>query len=156
MIDDATVVSLRPASLGGLGLLVVFNHQLIADQAHDNPAGPDQLADRMRGWLTDPRHQVTIADQDGVPVGYAVWSRDEHEGTYLRQLFVDRPFRRTGVGRSIGTELRRPGSSGWMCCSTQTRGCLPGPSGPALSRSGADPGPSPPGSETCKPNAVRW
>src|SRR5689334_7843837 len=97
-------MTLRPALEADVPLLAELNRQLIADQGHDSAAGPAELAARMRHWLGGAQ-RVAVAEEDGVPVGYAVWREDEHDGVYLRHLFVAREHRRGGVGRRMVTEL---------------------------------------------------
>ncbi len=100
----------RFAGDADLDLLAEWNHQLIRDEGHRNPMSVPELAGRMRGWLAGEYRAVLFLDPD--PVAYALF-RTEDTLVHLRQLFVRRDRRRTGVGRSAIALLRRdvwPGS----------------------------------------------
>jgi GNAT superfamily N-acetyltransferase len=86
-------------------LLAEMNKQLIEDEGHRNPMGVEQLTDRMRGWL-EGQYRAALFTQAGQVVGYALW-RPEEQGYYLRQFFISRPHRRTGLGRAGVDWLRR-------------------------------------------------
>jgi GNAT superfamily N-acetyltransferase len=86
-------------------LLAPLNAQLIRDEGHRNSMNIPQLAERMRGWLTDEYRAVVFDDDDGV-VGYALF-RHEPEHIYLRQFFVRPESRRRGIGRNALLWLRR-------------------------------------------------
>ena len=64
----------------------------------------EQLAERMRKWL-DGEYRAIIFSEDQ-PVAYALFKKEE-ELVYLRQMFVRRDRRRSGVGRSAFEILRR-------------------------------------------------
>jgi GNAT superfamily N-acetyltransferase len=78
-------------------LLGELNHQLIQDEGHRNPMSIPQLQERMRGWLVKDYTAILFENETGV-FAYALY-REEPEFIYLRQLFVQRPFRRQGLGR---------------------------------------------------------
>jgi len=81
-----------------LDLLAVWNHQMIADQGHDNPMTVAELRTRMAKWISG-EYQVGLFDQDGKSLAYCVW-RNQEEIVFLRQLFVTRDQRRQGVGKA--------------------------------------------------------
>lgn len=97
MSHAAGHLAVRQATPADLAVLTAFNRQLIDDQVHDNPSGTAELERRMLGWLSGA-YRVALIECDGVPVAYAVWREDE-DGVYLRQFFVVRERRRTGLGR---------------------------------------------------------
>lgn len=94
----------RYAMNGDLGLLAEWNHQLIRDEGHRNPMTVEQLKERMKIWL-QAEYQAVIFSGDE-PVAYALYKREE-KLIYLRQLFVRRDRRRSGVGRDALTILRQ-------------------------------------------------
>lgn len=93
----------RTATLADIETLAELNHQLIADEGADNPRSVPQLAERMAEWL-EGRYRAVLFEEGGAPVAYALY-RDDGESIYLRQFFVTRERRRTGVGRDAITRL---------------------------------------------------
>jgi predicted GNAT family acetyltransferase len=79
-------------------LLAELNHQLIADEGHDNPMTVAELEQRVRGWLAT-EYQAVLFHEEGKVIAYGLFREDESGRTHLRQFFVGRPFRRRGVGR---------------------------------------------------------
>ncbi|MFP4356245.1 MAG: GNAT family N-acetyltransferase [Phycisphaerae bacterium] len=98
-------ISARLATADDAPLLAELNKQLIVDEGHRNPMNVQQLAQRMRGWLTGEYHGA-IFSQGGSIVGYALW-RKEDDGYYLRQFYIVRESRRRGLGRAGIEWLRR-------------------------------------------------
>lgn len=94
----------RYASEQDLGLLADWNHQLIQDEGHRNPMTVEQLAERMRQWLRGEYRAVLFSDD--APVGYALFKKEEGL-IYLRQLFVRRDKRRSGIGGAAFAVLRK-------------------------------------------------
>lgn len=80
-------------------LLVEWNRRLVVDERAWKVSAKDLpfLRRRMRRWLSGPYRAVLFL-RGGAPVAYALYRRRER-GVYLRQLYVDRPCRRTRVGR---------------------------------------------------------
>ena len=99
-------LSWREASESDLGLLAEWNHQLIRDEGHRNPMTIPELAERMRNWLRSEYRAVLFSDRNNEPVAYALF-KTEGALIYLRQLFVRRDRRRSGVGRGAFAILRR-------------------------------------------------
>ncbi len=63
-----------------------------------------QLRERMKGWL-EGEYKALIFELGSAPVAYALY----REGTteiYLRQLFVERGYRRQGIGREAVSVLQ--------------------------------------------------
>jgi len=98
-------VTVRLATPADVAALVVMNRHLIEDQHHDSTASDDDLERRMRQWITGTEYEVGVVELEDGPVAYAVW-RDDEDGIYLRQFFVSRDHRRSGVGRAGFTALR--------------------------------------------------
>lgn len=74
-----------------------LNHQLIQDEGHRNPMSAHELRERMRKWI-ESDYRAILFEQNSKIVAYALY-REEKELVYLRQFFVQRAFRRSGVGR---------------------------------------------------------
>jgi GNAT superfamily N-acetyltransferase len=103
-MNAARDLSYRFATDADLDLLSEWNHQLIRDEGHRNPMSPLELRERMKGWLAGEYVAVVFYLGD-VPVAYALY-RESRTEVYLRHLFVDRRFRRCGIGRQAVTILR--------------------------------------------------
>ncbi len=88
----------RQATEDDIGTLAKLNRQLIQDEGSRNRMTLGALEVRMRSWLQGSYGAVLFYLQETPPVAYAVY-RDEPGGVYLRQFFVDRLYRRRGVGR---------------------------------------------------------
>ncbi|HOW71718.1 MAG TPA: GNAT family N-acetyltransferase [Phycisphaerae bacterium] len=78
-----------------LGLL---NCRLIEDEGHRNTMTVAELEQRMAGWL-EGEYKAIIFSRAGIVLGYGLYRR-EPEWYYLRQFFVDRDYRRQGIGRA--------------------------------------------------------
>ena len=83
------------ATLDDVSNLAAMNRRLIEDERHSNPMDVGQLADRMQQWLTAEYTSYIAKDADEV-LGYCLY-RDDGEFYYLRQLFVERQHRRSGI-----------------------------------------------------------
>ncbi len=88
----------RRASRRDLPLLASWNRRLIVDEKADTPRGLAFLQLRMGRWLSGS-YRAVLFFEDKTPVAYALY-RVQLAGIYIRQLYVDRPYRRRGVGRS--------------------------------------------------------
>ena len=98
-------MQLRKAVLADLRSLAEMNRQLIRDSGHRNPMNLVQLTRRMKGWL-QKEYQAWIFLEKSQVAGYCLFRR-EKEFLYIRQFYVGRPFRRTGLGRRAFGWLRR-------------------------------------------------
>ena len=98
----------RFAMLKDVPMLARMNRQLVDDEGHRNRMQTDAwLEKRMRGFLTG-EYRAVLFELDGRTVAYVLFT-DRTEGgdtVYLRQIFVDRAYRRKGVGREIMRILR--------------------------------------------------
>lgn len=97
-------LSWRYASEADLAVLAEWNHQLIRDEGHRNPMTVEQLAERMKKWIQGEYNAVVFCESE--PVGYALF-KQEDSLIYLRQFFVRRDRRRSGIGRVAFGHLRR-------------------------------------------------
>ena len=78
-----------------------MNRQLTEDEGHRNRFHPETwFEERMRVFLAGS-YRAVLFEKDGRTVAYALYTaQTEHADTiYLRQIFVDREYRRQGVGR---------------------------------------------------------
>ncbi len=99
-------ILIRNATSADLPLLARMNKHLIEDEHSRNPMGLDELADRMAHWMEDTwQVQLFVEPVSGEVVGYAVYQErpdeyfPEQRTVYLRQMFVEREKRNTGIGR---------------------------------------------------------
>ena len=98
MVDEP--IRFRAATLADAGLLGRLNHQLIRDEGHRNPMSADELVERMRGWLVDEGYEALLGYDGDEVVAYVLW-RDQPDSIYLRQIFVQRDYRRQGAARHL-------------------------------------------------------
>lgn len=103
-MERQTRMLFRTATPDDVPLLAQFNHHLIQDEGHHNPMTVPELAERMHEWLQSGVYTAVIFEQDPqTPVAYALY-RDDGDSIYLRQFFVNRLYRRQGIGR-VAIEL---------------------------------------------------
>ena len=73
-----------------------MNKRLIEDEGHSNPMTAEQLAERMATWIAT-NYAAHILTADGEKAGYCV-SRYDGDAIYIRQLYIERVYRRRGYG----------------------------------------------------------
>ncbi len=91
----------RFATLADLPILTKMNRALVEDEQHRHRFKPDAwIEQRMRGFLTSG-YKAVLFELDDEAVAYALYTdHPDHSDTlYLRQIFVDRAYRRQGLGR---------------------------------------------------------
>jgi GNAT superfamily N-acetyltransferase len=99
-------LTFRIAAAADLPQLASWNRQLIEDEGHDNTMSLEELAVRMRSWLTTEYQALIFEDPAApAPVAYALL-RDTPEWVHLRQFFVARDRRRRGIGARAVALLR--------------------------------------------------
>jgi GNAT superfamily N-acetyltransferase len=86
----------RTAAAADLPTLARMNQELIEDEGHRNPMNLAELERRMRSML-DGGYTATLFERSGHLVAYALWT-EQPDWVYLRQFFVDRDYRRSGIG----------------------------------------------------------
>ena len=89
----------RKALLSDVPVLAVINHRLIEDERHPNPMNLEQLQERMAGWL-QAEYTGYLAFDDESPIAYCLY-RDDARYFYLRQLYVERGWRRRGIATQL-------------------------------------------------------
>jgi ribosomal protein S18 acetylase RimI-like enzyme len=104
MTTDSTIhqqpVSLtyRFASARDLPQLAIMNQRLIQDEGHSNPMTLSQLEARLADWLSSNSYSAILFQQNEWCVAYAIL-RDTPDYVYLRHFYVERAYRRQGIGR---------------------------------------------------------
>jgi len=88
----------RAATAADCPLLGELNYQLIQAEGHRNPMTPQELAERMHGWLHHEYAATLFAENEEI-VAYALYRLQPSE-IYMRQLFVVPQRRRQGLGRN--------------------------------------------------------
>lgn len=92
-------------ALDDVRLLAEMNSRLIRDEGHRNPMTSRELEERMRRWLLTGEYEAVLFG--GPPAeAYALFRRDG-DSVHLRQFFVERQFRRKGIGRAAFETLLR-------------------------------------------------
>ncbi|MBN1584197.1 MAG: GNAT family N-acetyltransferase [Anaerolineae bacterium] len=94
-------VAYRIATFEDVPLLAAMNRQLVHDEGHRNRFKPDAwFEERMRAFLAG-NYTAVLFEIESQVVAYALYvDHPDHADTiYLRQIFVDRAWRRRGIGR---------------------------------------------------------
>ena len=79
--------------------LAELNKHLIEDERHPNPMNIAQLTQRMKEWLATDYICYVAKQNEGI-VAYCLY-RDDGEHYYMRQLYVDRTYRRKGIATQL-------------------------------------------------------
>jgi ribosomal protein S18 acetylase RimI-like enzyme len=98
----------RMATPGDTPLLVRMNRKLVEDEGHRNRFQSDAwLEERMRSFITG-EYKAVLFEAGGESVGYALFTvhREHADTVHLRQIFIEREFRRRGIGREVLRILR--------------------------------------------------
>jgi ribosomal protein S18 acetylase RimI-like enzyme len=97
-------IDLRKATINDITALAEMNQQLIQDERSRNPLNVGQLKLRMQTWLDGSWSAVMIYKNDDL-IGYLMYQQREddyypdQQVIYVRQFFVQRAYRRRGIGR---------------------------------------------------------
>ena len=97
------MISVRKCSSDDLTLLAEYNKRLIEDEKSDNPMDTAQLRDRMKGFL-ETDYDAYLFGFEGNEIGYAL-VKTSCSPLYLRQFFIDRPYRRRHFGEQAFRRL---------------------------------------------------
>jgi predicted acetyltransferase len=87
----------RFATRADAQILGALNYQLIQDEGHRNQMSISELVSRLDEWLAGA-YRASIFEDDTEILAYALY-REEIDQIYLRQFFVQRQHRRSGIGR---------------------------------------------------------
>lgn len=93
-------LTFRPATVADAEALGRLNHELIKDEGHRNAMSEAELVERMRHWLSHEGYEALLGHHGRALVAYVLW-RDEPECVYLRQIYVQREYRRQGTARHL-------------------------------------------------------
>jgi len=103
---------IRPATVDDVPVVVRLVHELATYEREPDAvvATEDQFRTALFG--PDPRVHCLVAEDDGEPVGFAIWFVSFStwlgtHGIYLEDLFVRPQARGGGHGRALLTELAR-------------------------------------------------
>ena len=112
-------VTVRPATVADAGLLHRFSRDLarFEDEPDAVRATPESLA--RDGFGPDPKFAALVAERDGQPVGFALYTFNYSVWTGARGIFVEDIWvvpeaRRGGVARALMRALARECTAkGW-------------------------------------------
>lgn len=88
-------MNIRKADISEAEKLARLNKRLIEDEKHPNPLSLEQLVRRMDEWLRG-NYTCYVAGEGEVTIAYCLF-RDDEEYYYMRQLFVEREYRRKEI-----------------------------------------------------------
>ena len=83
--------------------LAVLNKRLIEDEKSSNPMSLEELENRMMTFLTSEYNAYFFKEAEKI-IGYAL-IRHTCTPLYLRQFYIDRPYRRKHYGEKAFHEL---------------------------------------------------
>ena len=103
---------MREAKEEDIAKIAAMNQRLVEDERSGNPFSETQYRQRIADWLAGAEWELVLfSDSAGTTVGYSVYRLQKHEyyqdrpAVYLRQFFIDRPFRGRGLGRAAFLQL---------------------------------------------------
>lgn len=103
-------VELRKANINDIAVLAEMNQQLIADERSRNPLNVSQIESLMHSWLDGSWSAVMISKNENL-IGYLLYQqrRDDYDPEqliiFVRQFFVQRTYRRRGIGREAFEQI---------------------------------------------------
>lgn len=106
-------LSIRAATEADLLLLAEMNKRLFEDAGSQNPMPVAALAERLAAWHAGTEWHIAVFVSGDATVGYAVFStrpdlyQPEIPFVYVRQFYIDRAWRRQGLGREAFAALAR-------------------------------------------------
>jgi|SRR6516165_3576168 GNAT superfamily N-acetyltransferase len=106
------MLNIRPATKDDVGLILEFIYAL-AEYEREPHAVKATEADLLRdGFGPEPRYRCLIAEQDSVPVGFALYFYNYstwrgRAGIYLEDVFVKPEFRKHGIGKALLLHLAK-------------------------------------------------
>ena len=112
-------VTVRPATVADAGLLHRFSKDLarFEDEPDAVKATPESLA--RDGFGPDPKFGALIAERDGTPVGFALYTFNYSvwtgaRGIFVEDIWVEPGARRGGVARALMRALAQAcAANGW-------------------------------------------
>ena len=103
---------IRPATVDDIPVVVRLVHELATYEREPDAVVATEEHFRTALFGPDPRVHCLVAEDDGEPVGFAIWFVSFStwlgtHGIYLEDLFVRPQARGGGHGRALLTELAR-------------------------------------------------
>jgi GNAT superfamily N-acetyltransferase len=104
-------MTIRPATDRDVESLTNMNHQLVKDMVVAENWSHDVYRNRFGEWVAGAEWSVDLFEEDSDIVGYSVYQPrpDYYDETqmviYIRQFFIERNHRRSGIGRSAFDHL---------------------------------------------------
>ena len=92
-------MNIRKADISEVQKLAELNKRLIEDEQHPNPMNVQQLAQRMNDWLQGD-YTCYVAEENEQTIAYCLF-RDDGEYYYMKQLFIERGYRRQGIATAF-------------------------------------------------------
>ncbi|MER8480611.1 GNAT family N-acetyltransferase [Mesorhizobium sp. M1163] len=99
-------IEIRRATAEDFDKLAMLNRELIEDEKHRNPMTVPELKERFLRLVNCENWMVDLFSQNGEIVGFATHrfepdnAEPSGERIYLRQFYISRQHRRSGIGRS--------------------------------------------------------
>ena len=103
-------IALRKATINDITALAEMNKELIEDERSRNPMNVRQLQLRMQAWLDGNWSAIMISKNEDL-IGYLLYQQREDDYypeqrvIFVRQFFVQRGYRRRGIGRQAFEEI---------------------------------------------------
>lgn len=100
----------RKATINDIAHLAEMNKELIEDEKRRNPMDVKQLSLRMQGWI-DGDWSAVMINKDHDRIGYLLYRQQDDDYftdqkiIFIRQFFVQRAYRRRGIGRQAFEEI---------------------------------------------------
>jgi GNAT superfamily N-acetyltransferase len=108
---ETSMLSTRVATIDDVPLLKKLIHELAEYEREPQAVLITEEQLIQDGFGPEPKFRAIIAEQDGQPAGYAVFFGSYSTWTgpslFLEDLFVRKPFRGHGVGRSLLSQVAR-------------------------------------------------
>ena len=92
-------MQIEPASVTDVPLLAEMNKRLIEDEHHPNRMSLPELTERMASWLAEEYAAYVV--REGAEITAYALLRDDGDTWYLRQLYVERSYRRQGLATAL-------------------------------------------------------
>jgi len=104
--NDFMASTIRPATRADVRTILTFIRALAAYEREPDAVSATEEDLLRHGFGAQPYYSCLIAEQDGVPAGFALYFYDYstwlgRPGLYLEDLFVHPEFRGLGIGKAL-------------------------------------------------------
>jgi GNAT superfamily N-acetyltransferase len=104
--NDLMATTIRPATRADVGTILAFIRALAVYEREPDAVSATEEDLLRHGFGDQPYYSCLIAEQDGVPAGFALYFYDYstwlgRPGLYLEDLFVHPEFRGLGIGKAL-------------------------------------------------------